>query len=135
MLACHRENGEIFKLFWPHIEYGQHLGHFWPGIRIAYPEWKGFTKWFHLNIWENSQRYIDNTNILETTLTSNTHHIKVTQSDFVLPDSDILVRHYQFKNEGKKSEQITFFIYCSFTIEGSAIQDGAYIDFSNHSLA
>ncbi|NQS75046.1 MAG: hypothetical protein HQP61_01190 [Peptococcaceae bacterium] len=134
MLACHRENGEIFKLFWPHIEYGQHLGHFWPGIRIAYPEWKGFTKWFHLNIWENTQRYIDNTNILETTLTSNTHHIKVTQSDFVLPDNDILVRHYQFKNEGKKSEQITFFIYCSFTIEGSAIQDGAYIDFSNNSL-
>ncbi|MDD2553437.1 MAG: glycoside hydrolase family 15 protein [Desulfotomaculaceae bacterium] len=134
MLVCHRGNGEIFRLFWPHIEYGQHLGHFWPGIRVAYPEWQGFTKWFHLNIWGNSQRYIEDTNILETTLDSLSHRLKVIQSDFILPDSDILVRHYEIINEGGKSEKITFFVYCSFNIEESAVQDGAYIDFSNNSL-
>lgn len=134
MLACHRENGEIFRLFWPDIDYGQHLGHFWPGIRVAFPEWHGLTKWFHLNIWKNSQRYIENTNILETTLTSLTHHLRAIQSDFVLPGSDVLVRHYEFINEGEKSEKITFFVYCAFNIEESSVQDGAYIDFSNNSL-
>lgn len=134
MLACHRENGEIFRLFWPDIDYGQHLGHFWPGIRVAFPEWHGLTKWFHLNIWKNSQRYLDNTNILETTLSSLTHRLRVIQSDFVLPDSDILVRHYELINEGEKSEKITFFVYCAFNIEESAVQDGAYVDFSNNSL-
>jgi oligosaccharide amylase len=134
MLACLRENGEIYRLFWPHIEYGQHLGHFWPGIRIAYPEWQGFTKWFHLNIWKNSQRYIENTNILETSLDSLTHRLRVIQSDFVLPDRDMLVRHYELINGGEKSEKITFFMYCAFNIEESAVQDGAYIDFSNNSL-
>ena len=134
MLVCHRENGEIFRLFWPYIEYGQHLGHFWPGIRVAFPEWQGFTKWFHLNIWKNTQRYIENTNILETTLVNLAQRLKVTQSDFVLPDSDILVRHYELINEGEKNEKITFFVYCSFNIEESAVQDGAYIDVSNNSL-
>lgn len=134
MLACHRENGEIFRLFWPDIDYGQHLGHFWPGIRVAFPGWHGLTKWFHLNIWKNSQRYIENTNILETTLTSLTHHLRAIQSDFVLPGSDVLVRHYEFINEGEKSEKITFFVYCAFNIEESSVQDGAYIDFSNNSL-
>ncbi len=134
MLVCHRENGEIFKLFWPHIEYGQHLGLFWPGIRVAYPEWQGFTKWFHLNIWKSSQRYIENTNILETTLISPTHHLKVIQSDFVLPDRDVLVRHYELVNDGEKNEKVTFFAYCSFNIEESAVQDGAYVDYSNNSL-
>ncbi len=134
MLACHRENGEIFKLFWPDIDYGQHLGHFWPGIRVAFPEWHGLTKWFHLNIWKNSQRYLDNTNILETTLSSLTHRLRIIQSDFVLPDSDILVRHYELINEGEKSEKITFFVYCAFNIEESNLQDGAYVDFFNNSL-
>lgn len=124
MLVCHRENGEIFRLFWPYIEYGQHLGHFWPGIRVAFPEWQGFTKWFHLNIWKNTQRYIENTNILETTLVNLAQRLKVTQSDFVLPDSDILVRHYELINEGEKNEKITFFVYCSFNIEESAVQIG-----------
>jgi len=134
MLACHRANGEIFRLFWPHIDYGQHLGHFWPGIRIAYPEWQGFTKWFHLNIWESSQRYLEDTNVLETTLSSLTHHLTAVQNDFVLPHHDILARYYVFKNKGEKSEKINFFVYCAFDIEESALYDGAYVDFSNNSL-
>lgn len=134
MLACLRDNGEIFRLFWPHIEYGQHLGHFWPGIRIAYPEWQGFTKWFHLNIWASSQRYLEDTNVVETTLSSLTHHLTVIQNDFILPHNDILVRYYLLKNEGDKSEKINFFVYCAFEIEESALYDGAYVDFSNNSL-
>ena len=134
MLASVRENGEIFRLFWPHIEYGQHLGHFWPGIRIATPDRQSFTKWFHLNIWESSQRYLDDTNILETSYCSLTHHIKVIQSDFVFPHQDILARHYVLQNEGDKSENINFFLYCYFNIEESVLYDGAYVDFSNNSL-
>lgn len=134
MLASLRNNGEIFRLFWPHIEFGQHLGHFWPGIRLALPEGQSFTKWFHLNVWESSQRYLENTNILETTLSSRTHHLKAIQRDFVFPDRDILARHYELKNEGEKSEKLTFLLYCSFDIEESVLYDGAYIDFSHSSL-
>jgi len=134
MLACHRANGEIFRLFWPHIDYGQHLGHFWPGIRIAYPEWQGFTKWFHLNIWESSQHYLEDTNVVETTLSSLTHRLTAVQSDFVFPRHDILARYYVLKNEGEKSEKINFFVYCTFDIEESSLYDGAYVDFSNNSL-
>jgi glucoamylase len=134
MLACYRQNGELFRLFWPNIDYGQHLGCFWPGIKAALPGRQGRTKWFHLNSWKYSQRYLDNTNILESTLSSANPHLKVIQSDFVLPGSDILVRHFDIKNEGGKSENITFFVYCTFNIEESTAQDSAYIDYANKSL-
>lgn len=134
MLACLRKNGELFKLFWPGIDYGQHLGHFWPGLRLAFHEGQSFTKWFHLDVWDSSQRYLDDTNILETALTSRTRQLKVTQQDFVLPEKDILVRHYQLTNKGEKSEFLSFLLYCTFEINESILYDGAYIDFSNNSL-
>lgn len=134
MLAAARNNGEIFRLFWPHIEFGQHLGHFWPGIRLDFSEGQSFTKWFHLNIWESSQCYLENTNILETTLSSLTHQVKVIQKDFVFPHRDILARHYELKNEGEKSEKLHFLLYCAFDIEESILYDGAYLDFTNNSL-
>ncbi|MCL6635898.1 MAG: hypothetical protein K6T29_09075, partial [Peptococcaceae bacterium] len=134
MLVCLRGNGEIFRLFWPHIDYGQHLGLFWPGIRLALPEGHSYTKWFHLNVWESSQRYLEDTNIVETTLTSQAHHLKVTQWDFVFPHQDVLARHYELKNEGEKSQKLTFILYCAFEIEESVLYDGAYLDFTSNSL-
>jgi len=134
MLVSIRDNGEIYKLFWPNIDYGQHLGHYWPGVRISLPEGHSFTKWFHFNIWKSSQRYLENTNILETELSSRTHNLKAIQWDFVLPDRDILVRHYTLTNHGEKNEKLTFLVYCSFDIEESTLYDGAFFDFSNNSL-
>lgn len=134
MLASVRKNGEIYRLFWPRIDYGQHLGHFWAGIRVAIPQGQSFTKWFHLDEWESSQRYLDNTNILETTLTSLSNPLKATQTDYVLPLKDVLTRHYKLENTGNKSEKVSFFLYCNFEIEESVLYDGVYLDFSNHSL-
>lgn len=134
MLACLRNTGEIYRLFWPCIEYGQHLGHFWPGIKLSLQEGQSFTKWFHLNVWDSLQKYEENTNIVETALSSRTHHLKVIQKDFVLPDRDVLTRFYEIKNEGERNESITFLLYCTFDIEESPLYDGVFIDFSNGSL-
>lgn len=134
MLASVRKNGEIFKLFWPHIEYAQHLGRFWPGLRMDATEGESFTRWFHLNVWDSTQRYLENTNVLETTLSSVSHYIKVIQRDFVLPDHDILVRFYEIRNDGEKSEKVSFLLYCNFEIEESPLYDSAYFEPSNNSL-
>ncbi|MDD3652914.1 MAG: glycoside hydrolase family 15 protein [Desulfotomaculaceae bacterium] len=134
MLASIRDNGELYRLFWPQIDYGQHLGHFWPGIRLTLPEGQSFTKWFHLNIWRTTQRYLEDTNIFETEMSSRTHHLKVLQQDFVLPDRDILVRHYILTNHGEKTERLTFMVYCAFEIEESTIYDSVQLDFFNNSL-
>ena len=37
-----KRNGEIFRLFWPRIDYGQHLGRFWTGIRAGKAQPNGF---------------------------------------------------------------------------------------------
>lgn len=128
--ASVRKNGEIYRLFWPRIDYGQHLGHFWAGIRVG----NSSTKWFHLDEWSSSQCYLDNTNILETTLTGRSSQLKVTQRDFMLPAQDLLTRHYELENTGSNSEKISLFLYCHFEIEESVLYDGVYLDFTNHSL-
>ncbi|HPU36338.1 MAG TPA: glycoside hydrolase family 15 protein, partial [Bacillota bacterium] len=130
MLALLKRNGEIFKLFWPRIDYGQHLGRFWTGLRFG----NSPTKWFHLGEWSSSQRYLADTNILETTLTGLSSQLSVTQWDFVLPQQDLLARHYKIENTGGNSESITFFLYCNFEIEESILYDGVYLDFASHAL-
>lgn len=134
MLASLRKNGEIIRLFWPHIDYAQHLGHFWPGLKLAFHEGQSFTKWFHLDVWDTSQRYLEDTNILETAFKSRTHNLEVIQKDFIFPDNDILARHYELRNEGDRKKILTFLIYCAFEIEESPLYDGAFVDFHNNSL-
>jgi glucoamylase len=134
MLASLRSNGEIYRLFWPYIEYGQHLGHFWPGLRITTKVEESFTRWFHLNCWDTAQHYLEHTNIFETAFSSASHAIKVTQRDFVLPDRDVLVRFYELKNEGNNPEKISFWLYCNFNIEESQLYDSGYFEPSNNSL-
>lgn len=134
MLVSVRKHGEIFKLFWPYIEYAQHLGRFWPGLKLAAAEGESFTRWFHLNVWEAKQRYLENTNVLETTLYSVSHYIKVIQRDFVLPDHDILVRYYEIRNDGEKPEKLSFLLYCNLEIEESPLYDSAYFEPANNSL-
>lgn len=134
MLAALKENGELSRLFWPQIDYGQHLGYFWPGIKTSSPGEAASTKWLHLDLWNHSQRHLNNTNILQTKMQSRTHSLEVVQQDFVLPAKDILVRHYTLTNHGTQKEKLTFLVYCAFSPEESLRCDGVYVDFFNNSL-
>lgn len=134
MLVSLRKNGEILRLFWPHIDYAQHLGRFWPGIKLGATLEDSFTRWFHLNVWDANQRYLENTNVLETTLTGVSNYMKVIQRDFVLPDHDVLVRFYEIQNTGEKLEKVSFLLYCNFEIEESLHYDSAYFEPDNQSL-
>ncbi len=135
MLAALRNNGELIRLFWPAIDYGQHLGRFWPGIKLGGREdVSSLTKWFHTSIWEAAQHYAKNTNILHTELKISAPPLSVVQTDFVLPDEDVLIRHYEITNCGEKGIEAHFYLYCTFNIEESPMYDGAYIDFASGAL-
>lgn len=134
MLACLRDSGEIYRLFWPDIDYAQHLGTFWTGLNIRPPRRENRTKWFHTKNWAAGQRYIEDTNSIETTCSNKQLNLKVVQVDFVLPDRDVLVRRYHVTNLGQKTRNLYFFVYCAPFMEESKLYDGVFFDYANQAL-
>lgn len=134
MLACLGQNGELYRLFWPDIDYGQHLGIFWTGLHIKSPRRDNRTLWFHTMNRVPGQCYLDDTNIIETRYSCEQQGLHVVQTDFVLPDRDVLVRRCTVRNGGKKIKRFFFFLYCAPVLEESNLYDGAFFDSVNQSL-
>lgn len=111
MLGCLSDKGELIRLFWPNIDYPQHLDALKAGIFV--PDCDGSTSWLDSEDWTHSQDYIRDTNILITVYTNIKKGLKVFQGDFVLPDSDVLVRNYEIENIGECDADIGFMHYSS----------------------
>jgi Glucoamylase and related glycosyl hydrolases len=111
MLGCITEKGELVRLYWPHIDYPQHIEKFSAGIFL--PEIITDTIWFDSGNWMIDQKYITDTNILETEYFNNQLNIKVKQTDFVSSDKDVLFRSYVFENTGNDEIELGFMSYTS----------------------
>lgn len=98
MLACFTDEGELVRLFWPHIDYVQHIEKFTIGIFDV--KRNIGTKWFDKVEWECNQYYIKNTNILATEYKSVDNGFLIKQMDFCPEDKDILIRNYEISNIG-----------------------------------
>ncbi|MDI9482929.1 MAG: glycoside hydrolase family 15 protein [Bacillota bacterium] len=99
MLGCITETGELIRLYWPEIDYSQHIEKMLTGF-FSINDHTG-TIWFSEGGQEITQRYIERTNILETSAVLQKLHLSVTQTDFCLPDSPVMVRRYHIKNTGE----------------------------------
>lgn len=112
MLGCISDRGELVRLFWPNIDYPQHVERLAAGVFFC--ERKNSTLWLDSNLCKHSQRYVRDTNILETVCTMIEGPLKVTQTDLCLPGEDIAIRHYDIENFGEDSFDIGFMVYSSF---------------------
>ncbi len=103
MLGCITETGELIRLYWPEIDYPQHL----EKMLIGFFDTKNYTSaiWFSEGEHEVHQKYLDSANILETTAFFKKLPVKVIQTDFCLPDLPVMVRHYNLKNIGSEDFQ------------------------------
>ncbi len=113
MLGCLSDRGELVRLFWPNIDYMQHIERIASGIFNT--QHKNSTLWLHEWNFSVEQVYIKDTNILKTVLEDGENGIKATQTDFVLPDSDVLVRHYEIENISGYEKELGFILYSSCT--------------------
>ncbi|MCX7748923.1 MAG: glycoside hydrolase family 15 protein [Clostridia bacterium] len=111
MLGCLTDKGELVRLFWPHIDYPQHIEKMAVGIFDT--NQKNSTLWLDASNWSISQKYIKDTNILETVFVNTDRAFKVTQADFVLPDKDVLVRHFEIEYTGQCEMDLGFVSYSS----------------------
>jgi len=124
MLACIDGRGEMTRIFWPDIDYPQHIDRMITGI-ICPGLWQG-TSWLHSPDWQVRQYYIEDTNIAVTEFTHNQFPIKVRQYDFSLPDADVLNRCYEVENSYEYQLEIGFAVYSSSV---SSVPDTAGVIF------
>lgn len=111
MLGCIDERGELVRLFWPDIDYYQHIDRLLAGITCS-ELWQG-AKWLESADWSVNQHYIEDTNIAVTLYENKNFGIKITQTDFVIPDRDVLERRYTVENTGASTLTIGFVLYSS----------------------
>ena len=105
------ERGELIRLFWPDIDYPQHIDRFIVGITCT-SLWQG-TSWLSSEDWKVEQHYMEDTNVAVSTFTHEQSGIKVSQNDFALRDKPVLARYYKVLNTGNDPLNIGFTVYSS----------------------
>jgi len=111
MLGCISSKGELVRLFWPHIDYPQHIEKMSVGIFNAGTQ--NCTSWLESDSWLQKQQYIEDTNILETSFVNTELELEVRQTDYALPDRDVMIRSYEVGNIGENEIDCGLMLYSS----------------------
>ena len=140
MLGCLSDRGELVRLFWPNIDYPQHIEKFKVGIFFG--DRKYSTLWLDEEVWQCRQHYIEHTNVLQTIYHNKDIGMVISQTDFVLQEKDVLVRLYGIENINAKPDNnakpeneidLGIIIYSSFISNNQDIR-GSLFDDHNEAL-
>jgi glucoamylase len=124
MLATIGKHGELRYLFWPTIDYPQHILGSLPGLFYSIKGVRHFD-WLTDSAWTKKQEYLVNTNILRTYFTHYNPNLKITLTDSVLPDSDALIRQFTIQNISDNEIFLRLFYYNDLALSESPIDDAA----------
>jgi glucoamylase len=111
MLGCISQKGELIRLYWPHIDYPQHIERFKMGINTPGSEYS--TLWLEEDNFKSNQKYLQETNILETEHVDFQNTIKIEQLDFCTVNKNTLIRKIKITNTGQEKRETGFFIHSS----------------------
>lgn len=131
MLACFSDKGELQRLFWPNIDYPQHIDRMVAGV--FFEGHRDSTAWLTDPTFGHTQTYIEDTNILKTVLKSDEKGLEVVQTDFVLPHEDVLFRRFEIENTGDRETEIGFILYSSCLSTTPEMRNSLF-DFGTDSL-
>jgi GH15 family glucan-1,4-alpha-glucosidase len=121
LLATFSACGSVERLFWPNVDWGQHLGELRVGIATG-----GRTRWLDAEGLGAEQRYLDDTTVLLTRLRGDRFEAEVL--DFALPDEPVLVREVRSETPGE------LVVYCRPELDESARYGSVYVDESRGAL-
>lgn len=133
-LASVGRTGRIYRLWWPHIDFPQHVDVIRTGLKID--GYGDTTLWFDEADagWSHEIAYLPRTNIVEVSATSDRYPLQVVQRDFAVPDADIVVRDYTITNRSDQAQSFSFVWYSAFNITESALYNTTMFDAGSDSL-
>ncbi|MFD0697398.1 glycoside hydrolase family 15 protein [Paenibacillus sp. GCM10027628] len=113
-LASLGRTGRLFRLWWPHIDYPQHVDEIRTGLFIDGMTEK--TSWFDSaeDGWKHEAGYVARTNIFRVQAESAELPVAVESFDYAVPQEDIYVRQYRFTNRGAVPVSFQFIYFSSF---------------------
>ncbi len=134
--ASFTKKGELIRLFYGAADYKQFLEFFYTGVKIN----DSSLIYLHSDV-NNiySQEYIKDTNILRTEIFNSYFSLRISQTDFVPINENILIKKYKFKNENKIDLKINFLSYSKILTNsnnetGGFVKENALIQY-NHDFA
>ncbi len=134
--ASFTKKGELIRLFYGAADYKQFLDFFYTGVKIN----DSSLIYLHSDI-NNiySQEYIKDTNVLRTEIFNSYFSLRISQTDFVPINENILIKKYKFKNENKIDLKIDFLTYSKILTNsnndtGGFVKENALIQY-NHDFA
>ncbi|MCL5677542.1 MAG: glycoside hydrolase family 15 protein [Firmicutes bacterium] len=120
------QTGEPYRLFWPHIDYGQHLDRWLEGVYLP-----GHTEravWQDAPGWLHSQRYEGETALVSSRSEHPGLGLAVERLDAVAPrgmvgsgDSDLWLRRVRVTNIGPVALPVTYLLFQSLWFEESPL--------------
>ncbi len=122
--------GHITHLFWPNLDFAEHVEASFAGI---YTDKAGFG-WTTDPPWSYSQTYIKDAPIIRTIMHNHDIGVDVEVTDFVHPKDDILVRHFRIINRGKDDINLKLFYYLDMKIMETLTGNAAFYDSDSDSI-
>lgn len=126
MLATYGKDGQLHRLWWPRVDYPQHVDRMWMGIDLP-----GITEevcWTHGEGWTHRQSYVgESANLLTESLHQRTG-VEVTCEDFAVRGEDLLVRDITVTNRSDHPVPVRFFWYSSLTMMENRLYNSVAFD-------
>ena len=108
MLVSLSKTGELLRLYYPMRDNKQYIDFFETGVKIN-DSMLIYTNNDVNN--EYNQKYIEDTNVLETDILNTYFKLRIVQTDFVSINENVLIRRYVFKNESDIELDTKFLIH------------------------
>lgn len=108
LTASFSKTGELLRLFYGTVDYKQFIEQFDVGVKIN----DSAMVYLHNDI--NNlyrQKYIKDTNILQTEILNTYFNLQVIQTDFVPIDENILVKNYRLVNQSNRDLKVNLISY------------------------
>ncbi|REK74923.1 glycoside hydrolase family 15 protein [Paenibacillus paeoniae] len=118
-LASLGRTGRMYRLWWPNIDTPQHVDAMRVGLQV---EGKALT-WFdgEQDGWQHDTAYVKRSNVLRVDARSSEQPISVESLHFAVPEGNVIVRQYTFRNEGEETVSFRFLLHSCFLISENGL--------------
>ncbi|PTX65004.1 oligosaccharide amylase [Melghirimyces profundicolus] len=114
MLATFGKNGCLYRLWWPRVDYPQHVDRMLAGVHI--PDKTEGVVWTDGEGWAHRQEYVEDSAHLMTTADHDGLGVRVSVEDFAVAGEDILVRDYRVTNTSEQNVSLHFYMFTSMAM-------------------
>lgn len=127
------KTGELLRLYYPSNDNRQFIDFWNTGVQINDSNFICLHKDIN-NVYE--QYYEKDTNIIHTEILNTYFNLKIQQTDFVSIKENVLIKKYQFENEGKIDLHVNFLLHSKLltsqnNIVGSIIKENGLIQYAH----